>query len=142
MSEKSLLVAAQAAFHIGLYDYTRQALDEAQRRGKQAKLASDIVRAKLNYDVGNAKVALECLDNTKGSVKNAFVYKLYLKCFKKLNKLSNIVEITPSLLKYKVINDSEARDFYLKYIESELRSVNDLTGIDDLMKKLSKNDKP
>lgn len=141
MSEKSLLVAAQAAFHIGLYDYTRQALDEAQRRGKQAKLASDIVRAKLNYDVGNAKVALECLDNTKGSVKNAFVYKLYLKCFKKLNKLSNIVEITPSLLKYKVINDSEARDFYLKYIESELRSVNDLTGIDDLMKKLSKNDK-
>ena len=37
MSEKSLLVAAQAAFHIGLYDYTRQALDEAQRRGKQAK---------------------------------------------------------------------------------------------------------
>ena len=62
MSERSLLIAAQSAFNIGLYDYTRQALDEAQSRSKQAKLAADVIRAKLNYNIGNSKVALEYLD--------------------------------------------------------------------------------
>lgn len=73
MPEKSLLIAAQDAFYLGLYDYTRQALDEAQSRGKSAKLAADVIRAKLNYNVGNAKVALEYLDSTRGQVKNKCV---------------------------------------------------------------------
>ena len=74
MSEKSLLTAAQCAFHIGLYDYTRQALDEAEKRGKNVKLAAEVIRARLNLDIGNPKASLEFLEATKGNISNASVY--------------------------------------------------------------------
>lgn len=141
MSERSLLIAAQSAFNIGLYDYTRQALDEAQSRSKQAKLAADVVRAKLNYDIGNVKVALEYLDSTKGSIKNKYVGKLYLDCFLKLGNYEKIVQMTKDLIKQKVISEKQAKDYYFIHLETKLKDVSSNEDIEELIRTLSKNDK-
>lgn len=141
MSEKSLLIAAQSAFHIGLYDFTRQALDEAQSRGKKAKLAADVVRAKLNFDIGNSKAALEYLEETNGLIKNHFVCSLYLNCYRTLNKLDKIVDMTKELIKYKVIDEEQARKYYLAFIEKSLKDSTTAKELELLFKKLTKADK-
>lgn len=141
MSEKSLLVAAQSAFHIGLYDFTRRALDEAQSRGKKAKLAADVVRAKLNFDIGNAKAALEYLEGTNGAIKNNFVCSLYLNCYKALNKLDKIVDMTKDLIKYNVINEEQARKYYIAFIDKSLKDSTTAQELEALFKKIAKSDK-
>lgn len=141
MSEKSLLVAAQSAFHIGLYDFTRRALDEAQSRGKKAKLAADVVRAKLNFDIGNAKAALEYLEGTNGAIKNHFVCTLYLNCYKALNKLDKIVDMTKDLIKYKVIDEEKARKYYIAFIDKSLKDATTAQELEALFKKIAKTDK-
>jgi len=138
MSERSLLIAAQSAFYIGLYDYTRQALDEAQSRSKQAKLAANVVRAKLNYNIGNVGVALEYLDQCGGAVKNKTIYKLYLDCYLKQNNYEKISEILKDLVKHEIINKETANTYYLRYLEDKLSKAKSSDDIDYLYKKLPK----
>ncbi|MGN0901993.1 MAG: heme biosynthesis HemY N-terminal domain-containing protein [Succinivibrio sp.] len=141
MPERSLLIAAQAAFHIGLYDFTRQALDEAQNRGRQTKIAADVVRARLNYQVGNSKAALEYLDNTASNVKNKAVLNLYLECYLKEGKLDKIVELSPQLIKFNVITQEQARGYYIRHIENCLKDAKTLDEIEQVTKVITKNDK-
>ena len=141
MSERSLLIAAQSAFNIGLYDYTRQALDEAQSRSKQAKLAADVIRAKLNYNIGNSKVALEYLDGTNGSIKNKSVYKLYLDCYLMNNDYEKVVSISKELLKFGVVTPEQNQKYFLSYVESKLREAKSVDDVELVFKKLSKADR-
>ena len=121
MSEKSLLTAAQCAFHIGLYDYTRQALDEAEKRGKNVKLAAEVIRARLNLDIGNPKASLEFLEATKGNVSNASVLRMFVKCYSELGLTDKIVAMSKELVNNKVLSDEEARKYYLKNIQENYR---------------------
>ena len=141
MSERSLLIAAQSAFNIGLYDYTRQALDEAQSRSKQAKLAADVIRAKLNYNIGNSKVALEYLDGTNGSIKNKSVYKLYLDCYLMNHDYEKVVSISKELLKFGVVTPEQNQKYFLSYVESKLREAKSVDDVELVFKKLSKADR-
>lgn len=141
MSERSLLIAAQSAFNIGLYDYTRQALDEAQSRSKQAKLAADVIRAKLNYNIGNSKVALEYLDGTNGSIKNKSVYKLYLDCYLMNQDYEKVVSISKELLKFGVVTPEQNQKYFLSYVESKLREAKSVDDVELVFKKLSKADR-
>lgn len=141
MSEKSLLVAAQSAFSLELYDFTRKALDEAQSRGKQAKLAADIIRAKLNLDVGNSKVALEYLDGLNGAIKNKYIYDLYLKCYLATSNYKKIVEISKELIKYKSITKEQAREYYIADLEKDTREADSDARVEQIYKDLSREDK-
>ena len=141
MPEKSLLIAAQDAFYLGLYDYTRQALDEAQSRGKSAKLAADVIRAKLNYNVGNAKVAPEYLDSTRGQVKNKCVYELYFKCYLQLGLFDKISSIQKDLCKFEVITKEKARSYFLKDLEIKVKNAQSMDELESLFKLLNKTDK-
>lgn len=141
MSERSLLIAAQSAFNIGLYDYTRQALDEAQSRSKQAKLAADVIRAKLNYNIGNSKVALEYLDGTNGSIKNKSVYKLYLDCYLMNHDYEKVVSISKELLIFGVVTPEQNQKYFLAYVESKLREAKSVDDVELVFKKLSKADR-
>ena len=141
MSERSLLIAAQSAFNIGLYDYTRQALDEAQSRSKQAKLAADVIRAKLNYNIGNSKVALEYLDGTNGSIKNKSVYKLYLDCYLMPHDYEKVVSISKELLTFGVVTPEQNQKYFLSYVESKLREAKSVDDVELVFKKLSKADR-
>ena len=141
MSERSLLIAAQSAFNIGLYDYTRQALDEAQSRSKQAKLAADVIRAKLNYNIGNSKVALEYLDGTNGSIKNKSVYKLYRDCYLMNHDYEKVVSISKELLKFGVVTPEQNQKYFLSYVESKLREAKSVDDVELVFKKLSKADR-
>lgn len=141
MTENALLVAAQCAFHIGLYDYTRQALDEASSRGKSAKIASEIVRAKLNLNIGNEQAALENLDNIKSDIKNKAVLEMYYDCYKRTGKLSKILEISKDLVKFKVLSAEQVHEIYLQNIHTMLSDASTIEDLDRIYKQLSKNDK-
>ena len=141
MSVKSLLIAAQSAFAVGQYDYTRQTLDEIQNRGKDAKLAADVVRAKLNYDVGNAKVALEYLDVVTDDIKNQYILSLFVKCYKATGDYEKLVDMTKELLKYKVISNDEAHEFYVRTYEKALNEANTVEDLDNVLKKVKRHDR-
>ena len=141
MSEKSLLVAAQSAFSLELYDFTRKALDEAQSRGRQAKLAADILRAKLNLDIGNAKVALEYLDGLKGAVKNKYVYKLFLDCYLANKDYKKICENTKEMLKYGALTKEQARGYYIAKLEKDVKEADSEGALEQFYSVLSREDK-
>lgn len=141
MSEKSLLTAAQCAFHIGLYDYTRQALDEAEKRGKNVQLAAEVVRAKLNLDIGNPKASLEFLESTKGNLSNVSVLHMFVKCYSELGLTEKIVSMSKELIKHKVLSEEEARKFYLKNIQENLSKATTIDEVDTCLKNLNKNDR-
>ncbi len=141
MSEKSLLVAAQAAFHLENYDFTSKALDEASSRGRQAKIAADITRAKLNLDVGNAKVALEYLDGLKNTVRNRYVLKLYYLCYKKQGNLEKILELGKELVKVKIISKEDLRNVYIEQLNKDIKKADSVEALDKIYDSLSRDDK-
>lgn len=141
MSEKSLLTAAQCAFHIGLYDYTRQALDEAEKRGKNVKLAAEVIRARLNLDIGNPKASLEFLEATKGNISNASVLHMFVKCYSELGLTDKIVAMSKELVNNNVLSDEEARKYYLKNIQEKLSKASTIDEVDNCFKDLTKYDK-
>lgn len=141
MAEKSLLIAAQAAFFTGNYEFTRQALNEAESRGKDARIAANIIRAKLNYKIGNVKAALEFLDKNDKKFLNQNVLKLYYDCYNSLNDLEKLQEITPHLLKFKVIDEKQAHEIYVRQVEAKLTSTTNVDELNKVLKKLPKADK-
>lgn len=141
MTEKSLLIAAQAAFFTGNYEFTRQALNEAESRGKDARIAANIIRAKLNYKIGNVKAALEFLDKNDKKFLNQNVLKLYYDCYNSLNDLEKLQEITPNLLKFKVIDEQQAHEIYVRQVEAKLTSTTNVDELNKVLKKLPKADK-
>lgn len=141
MSEKSLLISAQCAFHIGLYDYTRQALDEAEKRGKNVKLAAEVIRAKLNLDIGNPKACLEFLEETKGSLSNKTILRMFVKCYSELGLTDKIVSISNVLVRNKVLSEEEARKYYLQNIQEKLSKSSTIDEVDICFKELNKSDK-
>lgn len=141
MTEKSLLIAAQAAFFTGNYEFTRQALNEAESRGKDARIAANIIRAKLNYKIGNVKAALEFLDKNDKKFLNQNVLKLYYDCYNSLNDLEKLQEITPHLLKFKVIDEKQAHEIYVRQVEAKLTSTTNVDELNKVLKKLPKADK-
>lgn len=141
MTEKSLLIAAQAAFFTGNYEFTRQALNEAESRGKDARIAANIIRAKLNYKIGNVKAALEFLDKNDKKFLNQNVLKLYYDCYNSLNDLEKLQEITPHLLKFKVIDEQQAHEIYVRQVEAKLTSTTNVDELNKVLKKLPKADK-
>lgn len=141
MAEKSLLIAAQAAFFTGNYEFTRQALNEAESRGKDARIAANIIRAKLNYKIGNVKAALEFLDKNDKKFLNQNVLKLYYDCYNSLNDLEKLQEITPHLLKFKVIDEQQAHEIYVRQVEAKLTSTTNVDELNKVLKKLPKADK-
>ncbi len=141
MTEKSLLIAAQAAFFTGNYEFTRQALNEAESRGKDARIAANIIRAKLNYKIGNVKAALKFLDKNDKKFLNQNVLKLYYDCYNSLNDLEKLQEITPHLLKFKVIDEQQAHEIYVRQVEAKLTSTTNVDELNKVLKKLPKADK-
>lgn len=141
MTEKSLLIAAQAAFFTGNYEFTRQALNEAESRGKDTRIAANIIRAKLNYKIGNVKAALEFLDKNDKKFLNQNVLKLYYDCYNSLNDLEKLQEITPHLLKFKVIDEQQAHEIYVRQVEAKLTSTTNVDELNKVLKKLPKADK-
>lgn len=141
MTEKSLLIAAQAAFFTGNYEFTRQALNEAESRGKDARIAANIIRAKLNYKIGNVKAALKFLDKNDKKFLNQNVLKLYYDCYNSLNDLEKLQEITPHLLKFKVIDELQAHEIYVRQVEAKLTSTTNVDELNKVLKKLPKADK-
>ncbi|SFS48363.1 heme biosynthesis-associated TPR protein [Succinivibrio dextrinosolvens] len=141
MSEKSLLVAAQSAFALELYDFTRKALDEAQSRGRQAKLAADILRAKLNLDIGNSKAALEYLDGMNGAIKNKYICQLYLKCYLSTEDYKKILDNSKEFIKQKALTKEQVREYYIKYIEKEIREADSKEKLEEIYRELSREDK-
>lgn len=141
MAEKSLLIAAQAAFFTGNYEFTRQALNEAESRGKDARIAANIIRAKLNYKIGNVKAALEFLDKNDKKFLNQNVLKLYYDCYNSLNDLEKLQEITPHLLKFKVIDEQQAHEIYVRQVEAKLTSTTNVDELNKVLKKLPKAEK-
>lgn len=141
MTEKSLLIAAQAAFFTGNYEFTSQALNEAESRGKDTRIAANIIRAKLNYKIGNVKAALEFLDKNDKKFLNQNVLKLYYDCYNSLNDLEKLQEITPHLLKFKVIDEQQAHEIYVRQVEAKLTSTTNVDELNKVLKKLPKADK-
>jgi len=115
----SLIIAAQCSCELGMYNYTRDALDELQKRGTTEKSVSEVVRANLNYKIGNIKVALEYLNSLNGSLKNHFVYSLYLKCYEAQGDYESIVNMSKELIKFKVLNETQVKEFYVKNMEKK-----------------------
>ncbi len=141
MSEKSLLLAAQSAFALELYDFTRKALDEAQSRGRQAKLAADILRAKLNLDIGNSKAALEYLDSMNGAIKNKYTSQLYMKSYLATEDYKKIVDNSKEFIKLKALTKEQAREYYIKYLEKEVKDADTKEKVEQIYKDLSREDK-
>lgn len=141
MSEKSLLVAAQSAFAIEQYDLTRKILDEAQSRGRQAKLAADILRAKLNLDIGNSKAALEYLDGMNGAIKNKYISQLYIKSYLATEDYKKILDNSKEFIKLKALTKEQAREYYIKYIEKEIKDADSKEKLEQIYNDLSREDK-
>lgn len=141
MSEKSLLVAAQSAFALEQYDLTRKILDEAQSRGRQAKLAADILRAKLNLDIGNSKAALEYLDGMNGAIKNKYISQLYIKSYLATEDYKKILDNSKEFIKLKALTKEQVREYYIKYIEKEIKDADSKEKLDQIYKDLSREDK-
>ena len=141
MSEKSLLVAAQSAFAIEQYDLTRKILDEAQSRGRQAKLAADILRAKLNLDIGNSKAALEYLDGMNGAIKNKYISQLYIKSYLATEDYKKILDNSKEFIKLKALTKEQVREYYIKYIEKEIKDADSKEKLEQIYKDLSREDK-
>lgn len=141
MSEKSLLVAAQSAFALEQYDLTRKILDEAQSRGRQAKLAADILRAKLNLDIGNSKAALEYLDDMNGAIKNKYISQLYIKSYLATEDYKKILDNSKEYIKLKALTKEQVREYYIKYIEKEIKDADSKEKLDQIYKDLSREDK-
>lgn len=141
MSEKSLLVAAQSAFAIEQYDLTRKILDEAQSRGRQAKLATDILRAKLNLDIGNSKAALEYLDGMNGAIKNKYISQLYIKSYLATEDYKKILDNSKEFIKLKALTKEQVREYYIKYIEKEIKDADSKEKLEQIYKDLSREDK-
>lgn len=141
MSEKSLLVAAQAAFALEQYDFTRAALDEAKSRGRQAKLAADIVRAKLNLDIGNAKAALEYLDDMNGAIKNKYISQLYIKSYLANEDYKKIYDNSKEFIKLKALTKEDARNYYIRYLEKEIKEADSKEKVEQIYRDLSREDK-
>lgn len=141
MPEKSLLLAAQAAFHIGNYEFTRQALNEAEGRSKEVKIAANVIRAKLNYKIGNPKAALEFLDRNDKKNLNPDVLSLYYQCYNSLNDLDSLRQIIPSLLKHRIITQEQAHDIYVRQIEDKLTKTSSVDELNYVLKKMPKVDK-
>lgn len=141
MSEKSLLVAAQSAFAIEQYDLTRKILDEAQSRGRQAKLAADILRAKLNLDIGNSKAALEYLDGMNGAIKNKYISQLYIKSYLATEDYKKILDNSKEYIKLKALTKEQVREYYIKYIEKEIKDADSKEKLEQIYNDLSREDK-
>ena len=141
MSEKSLLVAAQSAFAIEQYDLTRKILDEAQSRGRQAKLEADILRAKLNLDIGNSKAALEYLDGMNGAIKNKYISQLYIKSYLATEDYKKILDNSKEFIKLKALTKEQVREYYIKYIEKEIKDADSKEKLEQIYKDLSREDK-
>ncbi len=137
----ALIIAAQSSCELGMYNYTRDAMDELQKRGDTEKSVSDVVRANLNYKIGNIKVALDYLNSLNGSLKNKFVYSLYLKCYEAQGDYESIVNMSNELLKFKVLSEAEIKEFYVKSMEKKILSIETVEDIKSIEKEVVKASK-
>lgn len=138
---KALFVAAKSAFNVGKLEETRELLDTAEKLHKQAKIAINVVRAKLNLRIGNTKAALENLDSLKESYKNRLVCKLYYECYKHDYNIEKINELSDQLVKFKLISDQDAQEIFKQVFEYRLKNASTSEQMHDLYKALTRRDK-
>jgi len=123
------------------YEFTRNALDELASRSYDDKISATAIRAKLNYDIGNSKVALEYLDALNGALKNKYIYELYLNCYKSLKQYDKIIEKSNDFIRLGILDEAKIRDYYLLTVENKLLKVSSLQELEELISKLTKQDK-
>ncbi len=137
----ALLVSAKAAFNIGNFDYTRKALDEAQKRGAECQTATTVIRAKLNLKVKNIKAALEYLNSLKPNCRNTLIYKLYYDCYKAETDIENLYSVANNLVKSKIISIDDCRQIFCDYFENQLKKAANADDMEKVYKLLDKKDR-
>lgn len=109
LSVECLFTGARAAFNKENYELCRTYLEEAKGRDKQSFIASGIIRARLNMQIGNNKAALEVLDELKDkNVRSKEISRLTFECYRNDNDKEHLKELVPSLLRSHVITREEA----------------------------------
>ena len=137
----ALLVSAKSAFNIGEFDYTRKALDEAQKRGPECQMATTVIRAKLNLKVNNPNAALEYLDKLNPKCRNTLIYKLYYDCYKAKTDIEKLYGVASNLVKGKLITEEDCREIFCNYYEDRLQKAQNAEDMNDVYKLLNKKDR-
>ena len=104
-------IAADAAFELGDYAKTTAILDEIEKSDPHAKVAVAIVRAKMNFKLGNVEAALETLQPLKLK-DSSFISKISYQSLKNENDFEGLAEMAPRLISDKIIDDHEANNIY------------------------------
>lgn len=112
-------IAADAAFELGDYEKTRSILDEIEQKDRHAKIAVAIVRAKMNFKLGNVEAALETLQPLKLK-DSSFVSKLSYQSLKRENDYEGLASMAQRLIEDKVIDKEEAERLYAASFEQKL----------------------
>lgn len=130
-------IAADAAFELGDYEKTRSILDEIEQKDRHAKIAVAIVRAKMNFKLGNVEAALETLQPLKLK-DSSFVSKLSYQSLKRENDYEGLASMAPRLIEDKVIDKEEADRLYAASFEqklSDLTKTNEALALRKLLPK-------
>lgn len=105
---ETIFLGAKSAFALKHYELCSTFLDEAKKRGRQARISSSLIRAKLNLQIGNAKAALEILDELKGSYKSKLLTRLTMQCYDMEHDEEKLARLTPTLISQHILSREEA----------------------------------
>ncbi len=105
---ETYFIGAKAAFALQDYAQCSKFLDEVKGRSKEAFIASSIIRAKLNLQIGNAKAALEVLEELKKTYNSKEVTRLTYECYRKEQDVDKLKTLLPQLTRQKILTADEA----------------------------------
>lgn len=137
-SVETYFIGAQSAFALQDYDLCRIFLDEAKDKGKEAFIASSIIRAKLNLQIGNAKAALEVLDELKKSYSSKEVTRLTYECYRREQDMDSIKLLLPQLTRQKIISKEEAASYTRRDMSKELSAAQSSAQVQQFLSRLDK----
>ncbi len=140
-SLEACFIGARAAFALQDYDLCRKFLDEAKSHNKQAFISSSIIRAKLNLEIGNAKAALEVLDELRDRYSSKLVTRLTYECYRKEQEHDKIAAMMPQLIRQNIVSKEEGARYTRENLMKGIDNAENASALNELISRLDKKDK-
>lgn len=135
---ETIFLGAKSAFALKHYELCSTFLDEARKRGRQAAISSDLIRAKLNLQIGNAKAALEILDELKKNYKSKLLTQLTMQCYDMEHDEEKLARLTPALINQHIISREEAAARTRSNVLQQISQATDSSELASRVRELDK----
>lgn len=139
LSVGQIFMAAKSSFELKNIDKVRKYIEYAAEHHKEAAVAVDVLRAQLNFELGNVNSSMEYISHVTGKANNPLVKRLNYDILKAKGDIDELYKASGKLVSTNVITEADSKKIYLAYIRNKLKQAHTVSDVHDLYKTVTKS---